>query len=170
MMILKVLYSSIVQPWSYESSAASECWVNADDTVRRMPNLLAMFWLRCVSWQTAAFGAPRRVSGDCQAWKGLDRIQLRDEALPKSCLFCALKVEASIPQQLATLQGKRPIQPTRRSEFTEFAEFSGLPFFGARSCRSRRFVTFSSPQECCSDVPEPLKRCKSFLGFAKLQG
>ena len=31
MMILKVLYSSIVQPRSYESSAASECWVNADD-------------------------------------------------------------------------------------------------------------------------------------------
>ena len=115
MMIFKVLYSSIVQPRSYESSAASKCWVNADDTVRRMPNLLAMFWLRCVSWQTAAFGAPRRVSGDCQAWTALDRIQLRDK-LCRRVAFFVPQVEASIPQRLATLQGKRPIQPMRRAE------------------------------------------------------
>ncbi len=133
MIILKVLYSSIVQPWSYESSAASECW-------HLMPNFQAMLGLRCVSWQTAAFGAPRRVSGDCQAGSSVGKV--------------CQKLASVINQSLNHLRWRRAFhsgwlrcRANCQSNLWGSTEFQGRPF---RRCSFQSGLRKLFSQECCS--------------------
>ena len=90
-----------------------------------------MFWLRCASWQTAAFGAPRRVSGDCQA--------LSDPVVPR----VGEKIPISGGGVHSTAVGYAAGQtanPTYEDRWfcQKFAKF--LP----------SLPTSCSPQECCS--------------------